>query len=115
MDRSEEILNSVVLNIATIDQVFVLATYDNLSGDSHLIIVLISQWRLFLVSVIKCDGHSGLGDTSLTILVDQLLQVGSSHMTQIGDSKQKTNSIENVTLTRPAHQKLKIEKHKAQH
>ena len=99
--RSEEVLNSVVLDIATIDEVLVLATNDNLSSDSDLIIMFISQWRLFLVSVVKCDGDSCLGHTSLTILVHQLLEVGCSHMAQIGDSKQKADSIKNVTFTRP--------------
>ena len=101
LNRSKEILNSVVLDIAAINQILVLSTYHNLSRDCHFIIVFISQRRLLLVSVVKGDWHSGLGNSCLTIFVDQFLKISCSHMTQIGDSKEKANGIKDVTFTRP--------------
>ena len=56
---------------------------------------------LFLVSVIKGDGHSGLGDSSLTVLVHQLLQVGRPDVGEVGDSQQEADGIQYVTFTRP--------------
>ena len=80
LDRSEEVLDSVVLDIGAIDEVLVFASNDHLPGDGDLIIVFIAQGRLFLVSVIKCDGDGCLGHSSLTILVHQFLQVCGSHL-----------------------------------
>ena len=101
MDRSEEVLHSVVLDIGSIDEVLVLASNDNLSGNCNLIIVLIAKRRLFLVSVVESDGDSCLGHSSLTILVDELLKIAGSDMTQVGDSEEKADGIQDVTFARP--------------
>ena len=111
LNRSKEILNSVVLNIAAINQILVLSTYHNLSRDCHFIIVFISQRWLLLVSIVKGDWHSGLGNSCLTIFVDQFLKISCSDMTQIGDSKEKANGIEDVTFTRPGKTKSVWQKH----
>ena len=44
LDRAEKILNPVVLDIATIDEVFVFAADDDLPGDGDLVVVLVTQW-----------------------------------------------------------------------
>ena len=43
LDGPEEVLNSVVLNVAPVDQVFVLPADDDLPGYGDLIIVLVAQ------------------------------------------------------------------------
>ena len=55
---------------------------------------------LFLVSVIEGDGHSRLGDSSLPVLVHQLLQVGRPYVGEVGDAQKEANAIQYVTLTR---------------
>lgn len=39
-----------------------------------------AQRTLAFVCVVKSDGHSGLGDTSLPVFVDQVLEVGGSNL-----------------------------------
>ena len=43
LDRPEEVLNSVVLNVAPVDQVLVLPADDDLPGYGDLVIVLVTQ------------------------------------------------------------------------
>ena len=43
LDGPEEVLDSVVLHVAPVDQVLVLPSDDDLPGYSYLVIVLISQ------------------------------------------------------------------------
>lgn len=50
------------------------------------------------VGVIKDDGDSGLGDTRLPLLVDELLEVGSADLLQIGDAQDEANGVEYVGL-----------------
>ena len=45
LDRSEEVLDSVVLDVAPVDEVLVLPSDDDLSGDGDLIVVLVTQGR----------------------------------------------------------------------
>ena len=108
LNRAEEVLDSVILDIAAIDEVLVLAANDDLPGDGDLVIVLIAQWRLLLVPVVECDGDGGFGHPSLAVLVDQLLQVGCSHVAQVGDAKEEADGVQNITLSRPEHQKWSL-------
>ncbi len=52
----------------------------HLSGDGDFIVLLVSQRRLLLVFVVKCNAHSSFRDSSLTILVDKFLQICCSHL-----------------------------------
>ena len=45
LNRAEEVLDSVILDIAAIDEVLVLAADDDLPGDGDLVVVLISERR----------------------------------------------------------------------
>ena len=101
LDRSEEILHPIVLDVAAVDEVLVLAPDDDLPGDGDLVVVLVPQRRLLLVAVVEGDGDGGLRDARLAILVDQLLEVGGSHVTQVGDAQEEADRIQNVTLARP--------------
>ena len=109
LDWAEEILNPVVLDVATVDEVLVLAADDDLPGDGHLIVVLVSERRLLLVSVVEGDGDCGLGDASLAVLVDQFLQVGCSDVAQVGDTEEEADGIQNVAFSWPARDNYRSE------
>ena len=53
LDGPKEVLHSVVLDIAPVDEILVLPPDDYLPGDGDLVKVLISQGRLFLVPVVE--------------------------------------------------------------
>lgn len=71
---------------------------DDLSGDGDFIVVLVTDGALFLVPIVKGDGDGGLGDSSLTALVDELLKVGGPHVTQVGDAQEEADGIQDVGL-----------------
>ena len=48
-------------------------TASNLSCDGELVKMLISHRAVLLVLVVEHNGHAGLGDSSLALLVDKLL------------------------------------------
>lgn len=51
------------------------------------------QRTLAFVGVVKGNGHSGLCDATLSVLVHQVLEVGGSHLS--GEMKQKRMQILN--------------------
>lgn len=61
--------------------------YTDLSGNGDLIVGFKAQRTLALVGVVKSDGHCGLGNSSLSILVHQVLQVGGSHLSSQRDAQ----------------------------
>ena len=101
LDRSEEILHPIVLDVAAVDEVLILAPDDDLPGDGDLVVVLVPQRRLLLVAVVEGDGDGGLRDARLTILVDQLLQVGRPDVAQVGDTEEETDGVQDITFSRP--------------
>ena len=52
------------------------------------------------VVVVEDNSDGSLGDSSLPLLVHELLQITNTHLTQIADAQNKANSIKNVTLAR---------------
>ena len=76
-------------------------TWDKNITQTHSVKLESLQNVLFLVSVVECDGDGGLGDASLAVLVDELLQVGGSHMAQVGDAQQETDGVQDVAFTGP--------------
>lgn len=52
----------------------------HLSSDGDLVVGFKPKRTLALVGVVKGDGHRGLGDASLSVFVDQVLEVGCSHL-----------------------------------
>ena len=101
LNRPEEVLDPVVLDVAPIDEVFVFAADDDLPGDGDLVIVLVPRRRLLLVAVVEGDRDGGLCDARLTILVDQLLQIGRPDVAQVGDTEEETDSVQDITFSRP--------------
>lgn len=51
-----------------------------LSGDGDLIMGFKPQRALAFVGVIEGNRHSGLGDASLTIFVNQVLKIGGAYL-----------------------------------
>ena len=45
LNRSEEILHPIVLDVAAVDEVLILAPDDDLPGDDHLVVLLVAQRR----------------------------------------------------------------------
>ena len=101
LDRSEEILHPIVLDVAAVDEVLILAPDDDLPGDGDLVVVLVPQRRLLLVAVVEGDRDGGLCDARLTILVDQLLQIGRPDVAQVGDTEEETDGVQDITFSRP--------------
>ena len=99
LDRSEEILHPIVLDVAAVDEVLILAPDDDLPGDGDLVVVLVPQRRLLLVAVVEGDGDGGLRDARLTILVDQLLQIGRPDVAQVGNTEEETDSVQDITFS----------------
>lgn len=50
------------------------------------------------VGIIKDDGDGGLGNTRLSLLVDELLKIGSPNLLQIGDAQDEADGVEDVGL-----------------
>lgn len=109
-NRAEQVLHPGVVGIDSIDEVLVPATdynlterdqnfwlqtiflytnskdllirvvNSNLSCDGDLIVCFKPKRTLAFVGVVKGNRHRGFGDTTLTIFVDQVLEVGGSHL-----------------------------------
>ena len=56
LDRSEEILHPIVLDVAAVDEVLILAPDDDLPGDGDLVVVLSCEIEL------EAGPYSFLGD-----------------------------------------------------
>lgn len=75
----EEVLDGLLLRAMAIDEVLAGATEDNLSSDGNLCILFEADGRLLLVAIVEDDGYASFGDTSLSALVNQVLnQVSQS-------------------------------------
>lgn len=107
-NRAEQVLNPGVFGVDPIDEVFVPATNYNLTEREHLsisnqtldqlpafvlrlfntnlschcdLVVCFKPKRtLAFVGVVKRDGYSCFGDTTLSIFVHQILEVGGSDL-----------------------------------
>ena len=67
-----------------------------MSSDGDLAAVLVANGTAALIGVIKYNGDSGLGDSSLTLLVHQFLQIWCHHLLHIGDSHHEADGIQYV-------------------
>lgn len=73
----------------------------NLSGDGDLIMSFKTQRTLAFVGVVKGNRHSGLGDATLSIFVNQVLEVGGSHLSSENETNRSkfqvsdTNDLQN--------------------
>jgi hypothetical protein len=73
-DGLEKVLNRLLLSAVTIDEIFGRATKDDLPGNADSGIFLEPDGRPVLVSVVEDDCDTSFRDSSLTALVDQILQ-----------------------------------------
>ena len=68
------------LSDLSIDQIFAPASNNQRAGNDDLVKVLRAHWAALLVKIVECNGNSGLGDASLPLLVDELLQTVGTHL-----------------------------------
>lgn len=64
-----------------------LSFFANLSGDRDFIVGFKAQRTLAFVGVVKGNRDSGLGDTTLSIFVNQVLEVGGSYLSIENETK----------------------------
>lgn len=69
---------------------------ENLSCDCDLGMGFVAERAPRAVGVVEDDGDGGFGDSGLALLVDELLEVGSPNLLQIGDAENEADGIENV-------------------
>ena len=86
LNTVEHILHLTLLRSVAIDHVFVLPTNNDLSGDCDLFVMFISNRTGFWIRVIEHNGHCRFGDSSLALLVNQLLKIANTNLTQLVDS-----------------------------
>lgn len=61
--------------------------FANLSGDRDLIVGFKTQRTLAFVGVVKSNRHSSLGDSTLSIFINQVLEVGGSYLSSESETK----------------------------
>lgn len=81
-----------------IDKVFVPSTDYNLARDGDLGRILVAERGAGAVGVVEDDGDGGLGDPSLTLLVDELLERGGADLAEVGDAEHEADGVEDVGL-----------------
>lgn len=72
-----------------------------LTGHRDLRGILVPERAPAPVRIIKHDGHRGLGDPSLALLVHELLEVRGPNLLQVRDAQDEAYGVEDVRLTRP--------------
>ena len=70
----------------------------DLASDGDLVVILIADRTPGLLSIWEDNGHSGLGHPSLSLLVNELLQIGHPHLLEIGDSHDEADRVQNIRL-----------------
>lgn len=69
-----------------------------LTRDRNLRMILVPKRTSAPIRIIKHDGDGGLCNTRLSLLVNELLQIGSTDLLQIGDAQDEANGVEDVGL-----------------
>lgn len=101
-----------------VDEVFAGAAQDDLSRYRDFIVLLEANGAILLVAIVEDDGNAGLGDSSLSALVDKFLrapistsssmrlsptthlEVRRPNRSQIGEAEHKTYRVEDVGFSR---------------
>mmetsp|Transcript_65002 Transcript_65002/g.164753 ORF Transcript_65002/g.164753 Transcript_65002/m.164753 type:complete len:740 (+) Transcript_65002:1548-3767(+) len=97
-DRVEKVLDLVLLHIVRVEQIPVAPSDHDLAGDGDLIVLLVADGAAGLLLIVEYDCHASLGDTCLTLLVDQLRQVANSDLGQVRDTQDEANRVQDVGL-----------------
>ena len=115
-DTLEEVCDAIVLRVDAVDHVLVLSIHVDLSSNNDFITVVVSDWRFFFVPIVECyrDCSSSYaclsilkerflsehGLTELQYLVNKIIKRRRSDLSQLRDSKQEANRVQNITLSR---------------
>ena len=76
-----------------IDEVLVPSANYNLTCHCDFLVLLITHRALRGIRVVEHQSDTCFGDTSLTLLVHQLLQVTDADLRQVGNTEHKANGI----------------------
>lgn len=80
-----------------------------MSSDSDLGMLLVAERASVSLGIVKGNGDGGLGNPSLALLVDELLEISSSNLLEIGDTQNETDGIEDVRFPRPVQTRYRVE------
>lgn len=80
LHRTEQILDLLVLDRLSVDQILVLPADHNLARDGNFITLFVPQRALVLVGVVEHQRDRGLGHTRLATFVHQLLEGRRSNL-----------------------------------
>ena len=85
----------------SVDPVLGLSTEPYLSRDGHRGAGFVADRRLGRIVIVEDKRDNGLLHTGLSLFVDQFGQVTRSDLTEVGDSEDEADRIENVGLSGP--------------
>ena len=95
----EKILHLACRSVPAIDQIFAFATDEDLSGHGDFGTLFVAYRRGSFIVVVENDGDRCFVDTSLTLLVNQFRKTSSADLTEVGNTENKTNGVEDVRLS----------------
>ena len=75
-DALEEVCDTIVLRVDTVDHVLVLSIDVDLSCNNDFIAVVVSDWRFFFVPIVECNRDCSSSYTCLSVLKQCFLNQG---------------------------------------
>lgn len=81
-----------------------------LTGDCDFGMGLVAEGTAGAVGIVEDDGDGGLCNAGLALLVDELLEIGSPDLLQIGDAQDEAYGVEDVGFARPVQTRYGVEK-----
>ena len=99
LHRVEKVLHLTSLGGVSVDKVFALPSNQDLPGYGDLGGTLVADGGSVGIRVVENNCHDSLVHSRLTLLVNQLVEVSGSDLTEVGDSQNEADGVENVTLS----------------
>ena len=101
LHRMEKVLDLTSLGGVSVDEVLALASDEDLPGHGDLGRTLVANGGSVWIRVVENNCHDSLVHSRLTLLVNQLVEVPGPDLTEVGDSQNEADGVENVTLPTP--------------
>lgn len=86
--------------VSSVNQVLALSSQKNLTSDCNFRTLLVSDRTCGLFFIVKDDSDTRLVDAGLSLLVDKFRKISSAHLTQVCNTKNETNGVKNIRLSR---------------
>lgn len=96
----EEIGHLASGGIPPIDEVFALPPYENLACHVDLLALLVADGARCFVFIVKHNCDAGLVYAGLPLLVNELGQIPSANLAQIGDAENEADGVQNIRFSR---------------